>query len=161
VGATLHRASEDPDVLLLIVHDLDQREEAGMELPSGAIVLPPKGGRHYDMGTLHAVFKADEAETQERYSVSEWWLQPNVPGPGAHTHEDNDEVFYVLQGRPDLLVGNEWVSLEAGGFALVPHGVSHDFRNTTGEEAGLLNLFIPGGFERDMPAIVKWFEEHR
>jgi mannose-6-phosphate isomerase-like protein (cupin superfamily) len=132
-----------------------------MELPSGAIVLPPKGGRHYDMGTLHAVFKADEGETQERYSVSEWWLQPNAPGPGAHTHEDNDEVFFVLEGRPDLLVGKEWVSLDRGGFALVPHGVSHDFRNTTGEEAGLLNLFIPGGFERDMPAIVKWFEEHQ
>jgi mannose-6-phosphate isomerase-like protein (cupin superfamily) len=79
----------------------------------------------------------------------------------AHTHEDNDDVFFVLEGRPDLLVGEEWVSLDRGGFVLVPRGVSHDFRNTTGEEAGLLNLFIPGGFERDMPEIVKWFEEHR
>lgn len=132
-----------------------------MDLPSGAIVLPRNGGRHYEMGTLHAVFKADEAETQERYSVSEWWLQPNAPGPGAHVHEVNDEVFFVLEGRPDLLIDQKWISLERGGFVLIPRGVAHDFRNTTDEEAGLLNLFIPGGFERNMPAIVTWFEENR
>lgn len=132
-----------------------------MGLRSGAIVLLPDGGRHYEMGSLHAIFKADEAETQERYSVSEWWLQPNVPGPGAHTHDDNDEVFFVLEGQPDLLVGEEWVSLDRGGFVLVPCTVPHDFRNPTAQRAGLLNLFIPGGFERNMPSILKWFEERR
>ena len=132
-----------------------------MKLPRGAIVLPRDAGRHYDMGSLRAIFKADEGETEGRYSVSEWWLQPNTQGPGAHTHDVNDEVFYVVKGRPDLLVGEEWVSLDEGGFVLVPHRMSHDFRNTTGEEAGLLNLFIPGGFEADMPSIVKWFAENR
>ena len=42
-----------------------------MSLPEGAIVLPRSGGRRYEMGALWAVFKANEAETQERYSVSE------------------------------------------------------------------------------------------
>lgn len=36
----------------------------------------------------------------------------------------------------------------------------HDFRNPAEEEAGLLNVFVPGGFERNMPAIVEWFAEH-
>jgi hypothetical protein len=31
----------------------------------------------------------------------------------------------------------------------------------TDKEAGLLNFFIPGGFEREMPAIVKWFAKNR
>jgi mannose-6-phosphate isomerase-like protein (cupin superfamily) len=137
------------------------QEASRMGLPGGAIVLSREGGRHYEMGSLHAVFKADEAETQERYSVSEWWLRPRTLGPGGHRHEDNDEVFYVLEGRPELLVGEDWVALERGGFALIPRRVTHDFRNTTEEEAGLLNLFIPGGFERDMPNIVRWFEENR
>ena len=74
-----------------------------MSLPNGAIVLPRDGGRRYEMGSLHAVFKADEAETQARYCVSEWWLRPHTHGPGAHFHEDNDEVFYVLEGRPEIL----------------------------------------------------------
>ena len=51
---------------------------------------------------MRAVFKADEAETQERYSVAEWWLRPGAAGPGAHLHEANDEIFYVLAGRPEF-----------------------------------------------------------
>ena len=132
-----------------------------MSLPNGAIVLLRDGGRRYEMGSLHAIFKADEAETRERYCVSEWWLRPHTHGPGAHLHESNDEVFYVLEGRPEILVGEEWVSLERGAFVLIPQGIMHDFRNATDEDAGLLNFFTPGGFERKMPAIAQWFAEHR
>lgn len=132
-----------------------------MSLPNGAIILPCDGGRHYEMGPLRAVFKADEAETHARYCVSEWWLRPHADGPGAHLHENNDEVFYVLAGTPEILVGEEWVGLERGGFVLIPRGIMHDFRNRTDQEAGLLNFFTPGGFERKMPAIVKWFAENR
>lgn len=132
-----------------------------MNLPKGAIVLPRGGGRSYAMGALSAVFKADEEETEQRFSVSEWWLRPNTEGPGAHSHEANDEVFYVLAGRPDILIGEEWVSLEPGAFVMIPRGVMHDFRNSTSEEAGLLNVFTPGGFERKMPAIVEWLAQNR
>jgi mannose-6-phosphate isomerase-like protein (cupin superfamily) len=132
-----------------------------MSLPKGAIVLPRNGGRRYEMGALSAIFKADEAETEERYSVSEWWLRPNTDGPGAHFHEHNDEIFYVLEGNPEIRIGDEWVALDPGSFVRIPRGVMHDFRNTTAEDAGLLNFFIPGGFERKMPAIVKWFAENR
>jgi mannose-6-phosphate isomerase-like protein (cupin superfamily) len=130
-------------------------------LPNGAIVLPRGGGRRYEMGGLSAVFKADEGETQERYCVSEWWLRPHTDGPGAHLHEQNDEIFYGLAGRPEILVGDQWVTLESGGFVLIPRGILHDFRNAADTEAGLLNIFIPGGFERKMPAIVDWFAKNR
>ncbi len=39
----------------------------------------------------------------------------------------------------------------------IPAGVTHDFRNRSAERAGLFNVFIPGGFERNMPMIVDWF----
>ena len=113
------------------------------------------------MGVMRAIFKADEAETEQRYSVSEWWLRPNTDGPGAHFHEGNDEVFYVLEGKPEILIGEDWVPLDKGSFVLIPRGITHDFRNPGEEEAGLLNFFIPGGFERKMPAIVKWFAKNR
>jgi len=51
--------------------------------PRKAIVLAPGQGREYPMGRISAVFKADEEETQSRYSVSEWWLEPRTQGPGA------------------------------------------------------------------------------
>jgi quercetin dioxygenase-like cupin family protein len=124
------------------------------------LVLAAGEGRAYDMGAMRAVFKADEAETAERYSVSEWWLEPGCSGPGAHSHEANDELFYGLKGTAEILTGQTWVEVAAGAFVRIPAGVTHDFRNRTGEPAGLLNVFLPGGFERHMPKIVEWFAEH-
>jgi hypothetical protein len=38
--------------------------------------------------------------------------------------------------------------------------MTHDFRNSGDQPAKLLNVFIPGGFERNMPGIVKWFDDN-
>jgi len=130
-------------------------------LPPGSIFLPPGEGRPYEMGALRAVFKADGDETQNRYCVSEWWLEPNTKGPGAHLHDENYEVFYVIDGRPAMLVGEEWIEAVRGAFFLIPPHTMHDFENRTDTRAGLLNFFIPGGFEPKMPMIVKWFAENR
>lgn len=125
------------------------------------IVLAANDGRSYDLGAMRAVFKADGEETGERYSISEWWLEPNTPGPGAHSHEANDDIFYILEGTASVLVGQEWIDAPAGSFVCVPAGVVHDFANRTDKKMGLLNIYVPGGFEKDMPAIVKWFAENR
>ena len=124
------------------------------------IELPAGGGRRYVMGKLTALFKADEAETGAAYCVSEWILEPGQPGVGAHSHGANDEVFVVLEGHPELLVGKDWKSFETGAFIRIPAGVTHDFRNMTKRRARLLNVFIPGGFESDMPKIVEWFAKN-
>ena len=123
------------------------------------IILKPGEGRIYNCGTMTAIFKVDENETEEKYSDSEWWLAPNSEGPGAHKHEQNDEVFYVLEGTPSFLVGEKWLDAEKETFLRVPANTVHDFANRTNEKAGILIFFIPGGFERDMPSIVKWFED--
>lgn len=124
------------------------------------LILPAGQGRVYNCGAMTAVFKADENETSEKYSISEWWLEPGSDGVGAHQHEENDEVFYVLEGVVSILVGEEWIHAEKGTFVRIPAKTMHDFANKTNSKAGVLNFFIPGGFERNMPAIVKWFEEN-
>jgi mannose-6-phosphate isomerase-like protein (cupin superfamily) len=126
--------------------------------PRQPIILKPGAGRSYPMGRIQAVFKADEDETARRYSISEWWLEPNTKGPGAHSH-DEDDVFFVIAGTMSLLVGEEWIDAPVGSFVLVPGGVIHDFENRTTERAGVLN-FNNGVFEPEMPAIAKWFAEH-
>lgn len=126
-----------------------------------ALILAPGQGRSYDCGTMTAVFKADENETDARYSISEWYLEPNSGGPGAHLHEENDEVFYVIEGTVSFLVGDHWVDAERGTFLRIPANTLHDFANRTDHKAAALNFFIPGGFERNMPGIVKWFAENK
>ncbi len=124
-----------------------------------AIILAPGQGRTYPMGRISAVFKADEAETQSRYSVSEWWLEPHTQGPGAHSH-DEDDLFYVIDGVMNICVGEEWFECPKGAFVLVPGGVTHDFENRGAVRAGILNFSSPGPFEPDMPSIVEWFAKN-
>lgn len=107
-------------------------------LPAGVILLPPGEGRSYACGPMQSRFLADGKETGDRYSVSIWWVDPGNGGPGAHSHEANEELFY-------------------GTFLRIPAGVTHDFENRTSRPAGALNVFIPGGFESNMPAIAEWF----
>jgi mannose-6-phosphate isomerase-like protein (cupin superfamily) len=123
------------------------------------IFLAPGEGRRYPMGRISAVFKADEAETESRYSVSEWWLEPRTQGPGAHSHAE-DDLFFVIEGTMSVLIGEQWIEAPRGSFVLVPGGVTHDFENRGDVRAGVLNLSVPGPFEPDMPAIAEWFAKH-
>jgi mannose-6-phosphate isomerase-like protein (cupin superfamily) len=108
------------------------------------------------MGRLSAVFKADGQETDHRYSISEWWLDPHTKGPGTHQHAE-DDVFYVLGGTVHVKVGADWLEATAGSFVLVPANTPHDFENRGSERAGFLNVSAPGDFEQNMPGIAPWF----
>ena len=124
--------------------------------PRRPVVLAPGEGRAYPMGRISAVFKADEAETESRYSVSEWWLEPRTQGPGAHSHAE-DDLFYVIEGIMSLRVGDEWFECPKGSFVLVPGGVTHDFENRgdVRHEEAALDRALPEG-----PGIAEWFAEH-
>ena len=130
-----------------------------MEQSRVPVVLRPGEGRAYPMGRISAIFKADGAETQQRYSISEWWLEPHTKGPGPHSHPE-DDIFYVIAGTMSVLVGSEWIDASTGSFVLVPGNVTHDFENRGSERAGVLNFSAPGTFEEEMPAIAQWFAEH-
>ena len=122
-------------------------------------MLGPGEGRAYPMGAIAAIFKADGAETADKYSISEWWLEPHTKGPGAHSHAE-DDIFFVIEGVMSVLVGERWIHAAAGSFILVPGGVLHDFENRSPGRAGVLNFTVPGAFETHMPGISQWFHEH-
>ena len=130
-----------------------------MSSATNPIILLPGEGRIYPMGRITAVFKADGPETGRAYSVSEWWMEPNTKGPGAHSH-DADHVWYVIEGTMSVLVGEAWLEAPPGTYVVIPGGVIHDFENRSTERAGILNINTPGGFEDDIPAIQKWFAEN-
>jgi len=127
--------------------------------PRPALVLLPGQGREYPMGRIRANFKADGAETGDRYSISEWWLEAHTTGPGAHSHPE-DDVFYVLEGTMSFLLEDRWIDAPQGSFVLAPAGMTHDFENRSDARAGVLNFSAPGGFEPHMPAIADWFRQH-
>jgi mannose-6-phosphate isomerase-like protein (cupin superfamily) len=124
------------------------RYNGGMSVDT--IVLPPGGGRAYELGPMRGVFKADGAETGNRYCASEWSVAPGRSGPGAHSHEENDELFLVTAGTMWFLAGEDWIEAPAGTFLRIPAGVTHDFENRGTVPAVAFNVFIPGGFEASL-----------
>jgi quercetin dioxygenase-like cupin family protein len=68
-------------------------------------------------------------------------------GPPPHVHTREDEFFYVLDGTFEIRIGDELHEVAAGGFAYVPRGTVHNFRNTADTPSRLLVGFTPGGMD--------------
>jgi len=60
-----------------------------------------------------------------------------------------------------MFVNDKWIEAAKGTFIKIPAKTIHTFANRTNTKAGFLNFDIPGGFEKDMPLMVKWFEDNR
>lgn len=117
-----------------------------------AMIVPPRQGRVYAMGRMHAVFKADRDETANLYSLSEWWLEPRTGGPARHEHED-DHVFYVIDGTLSVQIGDDWSDAAKGSYILIPGGTPHSFENRGSVPSGFISFNVPGGFEEKMDGI--------
>jgi mannose-6-phosphate isomerase-like protein (cupin superfamily) len=68
-------------------------------------------------------------------------------GPPPHLHTREDEFFYVLDGTFEIRIGDDVHVVGPGGFALVPRGTVHNFRNTEETPSRILVGFTPGGIE--------------
>ncbi len=66
----------------------------------------------------------------------------------------------MLEGTAHFWIGDRWIEAKRGTFVCAPVGTEHDFENRSAARVGILNIYVPGGFEDDMPAIVKWFAEN-
>src|SRR3954469_24383274 len=67
--------------------------------------------------------------------------------PPLHVHRNEDEGFYVLEGRVTLFAGADAIDLGPGDFVLAPRGVPHAYR-VGDEPARWLVTSTPAGFER-------------
>ncbi|WP_290860744.1 cupin domain-containing protein [Hamadaea sp.] len=71
-------------------------------------------------------------------------LRDGNPGAPPHFHAHGDELFFVLEGRLRLLVGEEIVTLDEGDLLLVPPYMPHAFKPEAGHDADFLCVFTPG-----------------
>lgn len=90
--------------------------------------------------------KATGAETDGRLLVLENLTTPGG-GPPLHIHRNEDESFFVLDGRFEIVVGERVVEALPGDFTYVPRGTPHRFTNVSEEPARILIWFSPAGLE--------------
>jgi mannose-6-phosphate isomerase-like protein (cupin superfamily) len=91
-------------------------------------------------------FKATGESTGGSLALLEVLTTPGG-GPPPHIHTREDEFFYVLDGSFEIRIGDEVHSIGPGGFAYVPRGTVHCFRNTAQTSSRILVGFTPGGIE--------------
>ena len=103
---------------------------------------------------MQAVFlKAQEQFADEKFQKVNIFDSPRMfcdiycfePGQEQtlHSHEDNDKIYYVLEGVGTLTVGEESRQVEAGWAVRGPPGEDHGAVNTGGDRLVLLVFMAP------------------
>ncbi|QIR35387.1 cupin domain-containing protein [Tolypothrix sp. PCC 7910] len=123
-----------------------------MTLPIKEIILAPGEGNHLIVGNSKVTFKVVGTDTNGHLGLFENLIQPGETTPVLHIHRHTEEMFYVLEGEVEIIVGNQTVQGLPGAFVLVPPGTPHTFSNLGNTPAKLLIMFCPAG-ERE-----KYFE---
>lgn len=110
-------------------------------------VLPPGEGPTVSAGGNQLTFKIVREDSCGDLMMVEYIVPAGFPGPALHVHEHTDEAFYVLDGVLTVTVGDDPVSLTAGGMVFVPRGVAHTFANVSNSPVSMLIIMTPAGFE--------------
>jgi quercetin dioxygenase-like cupin family protein len=111
------------------------------------LILSPKEGQTVWIGGIGVQFKLDGAHTQGAFSVVEHPLEPGTFA-APHTHSQEDEFSYVLEGTVGVLLGDQEFTVSRGSYIIKPRGIPHSFWNPGPEPARLLEIIAPAGFER-------------
>jgi mannose-6-phosphate isomerase-like protein (cupin superfamily) len=110
-------------------------------------LLGPDQGEVVHLLALGVRFMIDGERTGGAFSLVEHPLPPRALGAPLHTHHNEDEHSFVLQGRFGVQLGDDTLEAGPGDLLFKPRGVPHAFWNAGDEPARLLELISPAGFE--------------
>lgn len=72
-------------------------------------------------------------------------VHPAGSGPPMHIHRDEDEAFYVVEGKARFYLGDATLEGGPGTFVFLPRGVKHTFQIDPSGQARFLYLTSPHG----------------
>ena len=122
---------------------------------SRPIVLQPGEGQAIP-GPGGLTLKASADQTNGSIGFLEATSEPGFSGP-VHIHHGSDELFYVLGGRFQFLVGEDVVDATAGSFVFIPRGTVHGPKVVGSEPGRVVMAFVPGGPERSFEEFAELF----
>lgn len=96
------------------------------------------------MGGL-MTFLVEGSDTEGRYALLEHHARKGGEPP-PHVHANEDEAFYVLDGRLRVFVGRETFSVGARECVFLPRRIAHTYQIETAT-ARFLVVLEPAGFE--------------
>lgn len=112
-----------------------------------SLVLDRDGGDTVIIVGDKARILADAAATGGQCTVFEAITPPGV-GPPLHSHEREDEYFYIIEGTVKFSVNGQIHVGSAGTFLLAPRGSIHTFMNAGPKPSRMLIWVTPAGLEQ-------------
>src|SRR6516164_6377113 len=87
---------------------------------------------------------------EQTAGLSATMLQVSPPGggPPPHSHKNEDEIFYPLEGDFEVFDGKDWHRIEPGRAAYYRRGRIHTFRNGGKTTGRILIIVTPAGLEK-------------
>ncbi len=123
--------------------------------PAGDIaplLLPPLPALPHN-GSMNLRTRVRSEMTGGVYSCVETAVAPKTMGPPPHSHDELDELMFVLEGTASVLVGTEVVQVDAGGWHLRPRKIQHTFWNATDAPLLFIDMYFNQPFERYLEKI--------
>jgi quercetin dioxygenase-like cupin family protein len=105
------------------------------------LVEPGEGPRLPALDIVHKVTAKDSGGS---LVIDEWELPPGQTIP-PHTHANEDECSFVLEGELTCYVGGRVVVAPKGSYVVKPRGVPHAFYNAGPETVRVMEILTPGG----------------
>lgn len=112
-------------------------------------------GRLGWLGGLGVRFMIDGAESAGGFSLVEHPLKARALAAPLHRHSREDEYSYVLKGTVGALLGDSVVHGRPGDLIHKPRAQWHTFWNAGDEDASLLEIISPAGFEKYFYEIIE------
>ena len=106
--------------------------------------VPADGGETLQFGGIDIIVRTSGASTGGAFSIIEEVDPVDTP---IHIHQNEDELWYVLEGQHVIQVGEEEFLVGPGDIAFAPRGVPHAQRRVVERTGRYLCLFSPAGFE--------------
>jgi quercetin dioxygenase-like cupin family protein len=120
------------------------------------LMVPPEGGELVWLKGLGARYLINGEQTGGRLAVVEHPIKPRALASPMHTHEREDEISFVIAGQVGVQIGDQVLVAEPGTIVFKPRGIPHAFWNESEEEARVLEMITPAGFDnyfREMASI--------
>jgi len=94
-----------------------------------------------------ARFAAEKMQKVALFESGRFFCDLYCLAPGqsqrVHSHAESDKVYYILNGRPTIQVGEEVAEVEAGVAVLAPAGLPHGVDNRSAGPVTVLVFMTP------------------
>lgn len=124
--------------------ELAQNETKETQNPK---IVKDSAGQLLNVMGDHQNIKLTGEDTNGQFTLIE---QNNKPGVGIppHVHENEDEVFQVIEGEVEMSIGEKVTVLKPGDLIFCPKGIQHSWKVIGNQNARAMLSIFPAGLEK-------------